>query len=59
MKVDELIVSLTTYESVVNERLEKKDKNIAFVANAYDDNKELENESDSNESISEAIVSLG
>ncbi|MCI85135.1 gag-pol polyprotein, partial [Trifolium medium] len=57
MKVDELIGSLQTYESAANERLEKKNKSIAFVTNA--DDEELEFDVDSSDSISEAIVLLG
>ncbi|GAU35306.1 hypothetical protein TSUD_389310 [Trifolium subterraneum] len=53
MKVDELIGSLQTYESSVNERLEKKNKSIAFVSNT--DDEDLENDMESSESISEAI----
>ncbi|GAU33559.1 hypothetical protein TSUD_143510 [Trifolium subterraneum] len=36
MKVDELIGSLQTYESSVNERIEKKNKSIAFVLKRMD-----------------------
>ncbi|GAU37844.1 hypothetical protein TSUD_57040 [Trifolium subterraneum] len=57
MKVDELIGSLQTYESSINERLEKKNKSIAFVSNT--DDEDMENDMESSESISEAIVSLG
>ncbi|GAU37544.1 hypothetical protein TSUD_369920 [Trifolium subterraneum] len=54
MRVDELIGSLQTYESSVNERIERKNKSIAFVSNAAE-----EDEQDSGESFSEAIVMLG
>ncbi|MCI55648.1 gag-pol polyprotein, partial [Trifolium medium] len=56
MRVDALIGSLKTYESSANEILEKKSKSIALVSNAEDE--EIENDIDSNESISEAIVLL-
>ncbi|GAU36127.1 hypothetical protein TSUD_292870 [Trifolium subterraneum] len=36
MKVDELVGSLQTYESSVNERIEKKNKSIAFVLKRMD-----------------------
>ncbi|GAU10383.1 hypothetical protein TSUD_419050, partial [Trifolium subterraneum] len=54
MRVDELIGSLQTYESSVNERIERKNKSIAFVSNAAE-----EDEQDSGEIFSEAIVMLG
>ncbi|GAU50939.1 hypothetical protein TSUD_411360 [Trifolium subterraneum] len=57
MKVDELIGSLQTYESSVNERIEKKNKSIAFVSNAEDE--DLESDIESTDSVSEAIVLLG
>ncbi|MCH94353.1 gag-protease polyprotein, partial [Trifolium medium] len=57
MKVDELIGSLQTYESAANEKLEKKNKSIAFMSNT--DEEELEIDVDSSDSISEAIVLLG
>ncbi|MCI38412.1 gag-pol polyprotein, partial [Trifolium medium] len=57
MKVDELIVSLQTYEVAANEKLEKKNKSIAFMSNA--DVEELDIDVDSTDSISEAIVLLG
>ncbi|GAU40405.1 hypothetical protein TSUD_136520 [Trifolium subterraneum] len=57
MKVDELIGSLQTYESSVNERIEKKNKSIAFVSNA--DDEDLESDIESTDSVSEAIVLLG
>ncbi|GAU48935.1 hypothetical protein TSUD_373440 [Trifolium subterraneum] len=70
MKVDELIGSLQTYESSVNERLEKKNKSIAFVSNTEDEDLEsdmestdsdedLESDMESTDSVSEAIVLLG
>ncbi|MCI06303.1 gag-pol polyprotein, partial [Trifolium medium] len=57
MKVDELIGSLQTYESAQNEKLEKKNKSIAFMSNTDED--ELDFDVDSSDSISEAIVLLG
>ncbi|PNX88617.1 gag-protease polyprotein [Trifolium pratense] len=57
MKLDELVGSLQTYESAANERTEKKHKSIAFPSKT--DEEDLEEDEDSNESISEAIVSLG
>ncbi|GAU10045.1 hypothetical protein TSUD_423660, partial [Trifolium subterraneum] len=57
MKVDELIGSLQTYESSVNERIEKKNKSISFVSNAEDE--DLESDIESTDSVSEAIVLLG
>ena len=57
MRVDELIGSLQTYESSVNERIERKNKSIAFVSNAAEEDEE--DEQDSGESFSEAIVMLG
>jgi peroxiredoxin family protein len=57
MRIDELVGSLKTYESAANERLEKKTKSIALMSNVEDE--EIEDDIDSNESISEAIVLLG
>ncbi|GAU16587.1 hypothetical protein TSUD_168190 [Trifolium subterraneum] len=57
MKVDELIGSLQTYESSVNERIKKKNKSIAFVSNTEDE--DLESDMESTDSVSEAIVLLG
>ncbi|GAU49481.1 hypothetical protein TSUD_286190 [Trifolium subterraneum] len=57
MRVDELIGSLQTYESSVNERIERKNKSIAFVSNAAEEDEE--DEQDSGESFSEGIVMLG
>ncbi|PNX56526.1 gag-protease polyprotein, partial [Trifolium pratense] len=57
MKVDELIGSLQTYESAQNEKLEKKNKSIAFMSNI--DEEEVDFDVDSSDSISEAIVLLG
>ncbi|MCI48639.1 gag-pol polyprotein, partial [Trifolium medium] len=57
MKVDELVGSLQTFELAVSERSEKKNKSIAFVSNA--DDEELQNDMDTDESISDAIVLLG
>ncbi|MCI70435.1 gag-pol polyprotein, partial [Trifolium medium] len=50
MKVDELVGSLQTYESAINERAEKKNKSIAFVSNVDDD--DLESNMDTDEDIS-------
>ncbi|XP_045792093.1 uncharacterized protein LOC123886861 [Trifolium pratense] len=57
MKVDELLGSLQTYEASINERLEKKNKSIAFMSNA--DEEETDIDIDSTDSISEAIILLG
>ncbi|CAJ2670392.1 unnamed protein product [Trifolium pratense] len=57
MKLDELVGSLQTYESVANGRSEKKNKSIAF--SSKNNEEELEDEEESNESISEATVLLG
>ncbi|CAJ2671533.1 unnamed protein product [Trifolium pratense] len=57
MKLDELVGSLQTYESVANGRSEKKNKSIAF--SSKNNEEELEDEEESNESISEAMVLLG
>ncbi|GAU50915.1 hypothetical protein TSUD_411150, partial [Trifolium subterraneum] len=57
MRVDELIGSLQTYESSVNERIERKNKSIALVSNTAEEDEE--DEQDSGESFSEAIVMLG
>jgi hypothetical protein len=37
MKVDELMGSLQTFEIIVNNMTENKDKSIAFVSNADDE----------------------
>ncbi|CAJ2673932.1 unnamed protein product [Trifolium pratense] len=57
MKLDELVGSLQTYESVANGRSEKKNKSIAF--SSKNNEEELEDEEESNESISEAMELLG
>ncbi|GAU28863.1 hypothetical protein TSUD_293140 [Trifolium subterraneum] len=57
MKVDELIGSLQTYESSVNEKIEKKNKSIAFVSNTEDE--DLESDMESTNNVSEVIVLLG
>ncbi|PNX88587.1 retrotransposon-related protein [Trifolium pratense] len=57
MKLDELVGSLQTYEVAVNERTKKKNKSIAFVSNAEDE--EQQDEMDSEDNISDAIVILG
>ncbi|CAJ2661591.1 unnamed protein product [Trifolium pratense] len=57
MKLDELVGSLQTYESAANGRSEKKNKSIAF--SSKNNEEELEDEEETNESISEAMVLLG
>ncbi|XP_057445983.1 uncharacterized protein LOC130738093 [Lotus japonicus] len=56
IKVDELIGSLQTFEMSLNERSDKKNKSIAFVSNAEDDDA---SEKESDENLSEAITLLG
>ncbi|XP_045792050.1 uncharacterized protein LOC123886812 [Trifolium pratense] len=57
MKLDELVGSLQTYEVATNERTKKKNKNIAFVSNA--DDEEVQSDMETDESILDAIVRLG
>ncbi|MCH86967.1 gag-protease polyprotein [Trifolium medium] len=57
MQLEELVGSLQTYELGKNQRNEKKNKSIAFVSNAGDE--EPLGDLDSDESLSEAIVLLG
>ena len=57
MKMDELVGSLQTFEIVLNERGDKKNKSIAFVTNTNDGNVQSEDEEE--ESIADAIAILG
>ncbi|CAJ2638184.1 unnamed protein product [Trifolium pratense] len=57
MKLDELVGSLQTYEVATNERMDKKNKSIAFVSNAEEEDQQSDTESES--SISDAMVLLG
>jgi len=57
MKVDELIGSLQNFEIVINNREEKKEKNIAFISN--DDAKDSQGDYENDERLSEEIVLLG
>ncbi|KAK2380438.1 gag-protease polyprotein [Trifolium repens] len=57
MKMDELVGSLQTFEIVLNERGDKKNKSIAFVTNTDDGNVQSEDEEE--ESIADAIAILG
>ncbi|KAK2450596.1 gag-protease polyprotein [Trifolium repens] len=57
MKMDELVGSLQTFEIVLNERGDKKNKNIAFVSNTDDSNDQSEDEEE--DSIADAIAMLG
>jgi hypothetical protein len=57
MKVDELIGSLQTFELKINERLDKKNKSIAFASNIDED--DVESSIDSDEIFSNAVVMLG
>ncbi|PNX81934.1 gag-protease polyprotein [Trifolium pratense] len=54
---DEKLAHYKPYESTQNEKLEKKNKSIAFMSNI--DEEEVDFDVDSNDSISEAIVLLG
>ncbi|KAK2417316.1 putative mitochondrial protein [Trifolium repens] len=57
MKMDELVGSLQTFESVLDERGDKKNKSIAFVSNTEEeDNQSEDGEEDS---IADAIAMLG
>jgi len=56
-KVDELIGSLQTFELAINDRCEKKKKNIAFVSNTDEEDVQCDMETD--ESILDAFVRLG
>jgi hypothetical protein len=57
MKMDELVGSLQTFEIVLNERGDKKNKSIAFVSNTDDGNDQSEDEEE--DSIADAIAMLG
>jgi hypothetical protein len=57
MKVDELVGSLQTFEIVLNERSDKKNKSIAFVTNTDDD--VVQSDGEEQESIADAIAMLG
>ncbi|CAJ2667397.1 unnamed protein product [Trifolium pratense] len=57
MKLDELVGSLQTYEVATNEKTDKKNKNIAFVSNAEEEDQQSDTESEN--SISDAMVLLG
>ena len=57
MRVDELIVSLQTFELGLSDRAEKKSKNLAFVSN--DEGKEDEYDLDTDEGLTNAVVLLG
>jgi hypothetical protein len=57
MKMDELVGSLQTFETVLDERGDKKNKSIAFVSNIDEDNTHYEDEEE--ESIADAIAMLG
>ncbi|KAK2378305.1 putative mitochondrial protein [Trifolium repens] len=57
MKVDELIGSLETFESAINERSDKKSKSIAFASNT--DDCESTGEIDEDDGFSEALAMVG
>jgi hypothetical protein len=57
IKVEELIGSLLTCEIAINDRTDKKEKNIAFVTNTEDE--ETQEELDTEESINDALVLFG
>jgi hypothetical protein len=57
IKVEELIGSLLTCEIAINERTDKKDKNIAFVTNA--EGEETQGDLDTEKRITNALVLLG
>ncbi|KAK2391549.1 gag-protease polyprotein [Trifolium repens] len=57
MKMDELVGSLQTFEIVLNERGDKKNKSIAFVSNTEESNDQSEDEEE--DSIADAIAMLG
>ncbi|CAJ2658356.1 unnamed protein product [Trifolium pratense] len=57
MKLDELVGSLQTYEVAANEKMDKKNKSIAFVSNAEEEDQLSDTESE--QSISDAMVLLG
>ncbi|CAJ2666703.1 unnamed protein product [Trifolium pratense] len=57
MKLDELVGSLQTYEVATNEKMDKKNKSIAFVSNTEEEDQLSDTESE--QSISDAMVLLG
>jgi hypothetical protein len=57
MKLEELIGSLQSYEIIINSKVEKKEKNIAFVSDA--DIEEAQGNLDNDENFVEAVVLLG
>ncbi|KAK2421364.1 gag-protease polyprotein [Trifolium repens] len=57
MKMDELVGSLQTFEIVLDERGDKKNKSIAFVSNTDEGNDQTEDEEE--DSIADAIAMLG
>jgi hypothetical protein len=57
MKVDELIGSLETFELAINERGEKKNKSIAFISNA--DDEESQGGLDEDDEFAEALAMIG
>ncbi|WJX55219.1 hypothetical protein P8452_41015 [Trifolium repens] len=56
-KMDELVGSLQTFEIVLDERGDKKNKSIAFVSNTDEGNDQTEDEEE--DSIADAIAMLG
>ncbi|KAK2385434.1 putative mitochondrial protein [Trifolium repens] len=57
MKIDELVGSLQTFELTINERGDKKSKNVAFISN--DDEEESQTVVEGDESISDALALIG
>ncbi|KAK2456850.1 gag-protease polyprotein [Trifolium repens] len=57
MKMDELVGSLQTFEIVLDERGDKKNKSITFVSNTDEGNDQTEDEEE--DSIADAIAMLG
>ncbi|KAK2437932.1 putative mitochondrial protein [Trifolium repens] len=57
MKMDELVGSLQTFESVLDERGDKKNKSIAFVSNTEEEDDQIED--GEKDSIADAIAMLG
>ncbi|KAK2442880.1 putative mitochondrial protein [Trifolium repens] len=57
MKMDELVGSLQTIESVLDERGDKKNKSIAFVSNTEEEDDQIEDGEE--DSIADAIAMLG
>ncbi|KAK2385091.1 putative mitochondrial protein [Trifolium repens] len=57
MKMDELVGSLQTFESVLDERGDKKNKSIAFVSNTEEEDDQIEDGEE--DSIADAIAMLG